>query len=40
LASWALALFVSTPTVASAFGAIWTPTAIGAELPRAVALEP
>jgi uncharacterized membrane protein YphA (DoxX/SURF4 family) len=38
LALWALALFLSTPTVAAAFGAIWTPTAIGAELPRAVAL--
>ena len=38
LALWSLALFLSTPTVAAAFGAIWTPTDPAATLPRAVAI--
>ena len=35
---WSLALFLSTPTVAAAFGAIWSPTDPTATLPRAMAL--
>jgi uncharacterized membrane protein YphA (DoxX/SURF4 family) len=38
LVLWSLALFVSTPTVATAFGAIWSPTDPTATLPRAMAL--
>ena len=38
LALWALALFLSTPTVAGAFGAIWSPTDPAAVLPRAMAV--
>jgi uncharacterized membrane protein YphA (DoxX/SURF4 family) len=38
LALWALALFLSTPTVAGAFGAIWSPTDPAAVLPRAMAM--
>lgn len=38
LAIWALALFMSTPTVAGAFGAIWSPTDPAATLPRALAI--
>jgi uncharacterized membrane protein YphA (DoxX/SURF4 family) len=38
LVVWSLALFLSTPTVAAAFGAIWSPTDPTATLPRAMAL--
>lgn len=38
LVIWSLALFLSTPTVAAAFGAIWSPTDPAATLPRAMAL--
>lgn len=38
LVLWSLALFISTPTVAAAFGAIWSPTDPTATLPRAMAL--
>ena len=38
LVLWSLALFLSTPTVAAAFGAIWSPTDPTATLPRAMAL--
>ena len=38
LVLWSLALFISTPTVAAAFGAIWSPTDPAATLPRAMAL--
>lgn len=38
LVIWALAIFLSTPTVAGAFGAIWTPTDPASTLPRALAI--
>lgn len=38
LVLWSLGLFLSTPTVAAAFGAIWSPTDPAATLPRAMAL--
>lgn len=38
LVLWSLALFLSTPTVAQAFSAIWSPTDPAATLPRAMAM--
>ncbi|MFN5497675.1 MAG: DoxX family protein [bacterium] len=38
LVLWSLALFLSTPTIAGAFGAIWSPTDPAATLPRAMAM--
>lgn len=38
LVLWSLALFLSTPTIAGAFSAIWSPTDPAATLPRAMAM--
>jgi uncharacterized membrane protein YphA (DoxX/SURF4 family) len=38
LAVWSLGIFLSTPTVAAAFGAIWSPTDPASMLPRALAI--
>lgn len=38
LVIWSLALFLSTPTIAGAFSAIWSPTDPAATLPRTVAM--